>query len=130
MRPSNPGQINGEGLRDYFISRLLGILRLRAFLNPEGGFPGPENELGAGATLREAKSIVGALGKSRTPTDRYFSILALPGHVAFCACVIGKIPGRERARSSAPACSSIVFVCPPPAPHSAAHAALTVDAFA
>lgn len=54
-----------------------------------------KNELGAGATLREAKGIMGALCKSRTPTDRSCPSLALPGHAALRACAIGKCPGRE-----------------------------------
>lgn len=45
---------------------------LRVFLNAEGGLPAPGKELGAGGTrARVAKSIVGALCKSRTPTDRF-----------------------------------------------------------
>lgn len=70
--PFEPAPSNGEGVVwRYFISQLLGLpqvsLRLRHFLKPEAGFPGSENELGMGATLREAKGIVGALCKSRTP---------------------------------------------------------------
>lgn len=60
-----------------FISQLLGIPQgspcvLRVFLNAERDLPAPEKELGAGGTrARVAKSIVGALCKSRTPTDRF-----------------------------------------------------------
>lgn len=54
---------------------------LRAFLNAERRLPAPEEELGAGGTTsRVAKSIVGALWKSRTPTDRFPWVLALLGH--------------------------------------------------
>lgn len=96
MRPSNPGQSNGEGLRD--VISFQGFWAFSAFLNPESGFPGPENELGAGATLREAKGIVGALCKNRTPTDGSFSVLAPRRHVVRCPSAVetfqgGKQPG-------------------------------------
>lgn len=86
--PFEPAPSNGEGVVwCYFISQLLGLpqvsLRLRHFLKPEAGFPGSENELGVGATLREAKGIVGALCKSRTPpppTDGSSRVLAPKGH--------------------------------------------------
>lgn len=102
-------------MRRYFFSRFLGILHLRAFLKPEKGFPGTENELGAGATLREAKGIVGALCKSSTPTDGSFSVLALLGHVLRCGMLLERFQsGKQPRRLRAPAPSSN---CPPQATH-------------
>lgn len=50
----------------------LPLCALRVFLDAERGLPAPEKELVAGGTrARVAKSIVGALCKSRTPTDRF-----------------------------------------------------------
>lgn len=61
---------------------------LRVFLNAERGLPAPEKELGAGGTrARVAKSIVGALWKSRTPNRRVPpSGPRAPGHAMLYAC--------------------------------------------
>lgn len=57
-----------------------------AFPNAERGLPAPGKEPAAGgtaSTVTVAKGIVGALCKSKTPTDRSPRVLALSGHAKF-----------------------------------------------
>lgn len=50
--------------------------------------------------MREAKGIVGALCKNRTPTDRSFSVLALRRRYAGTWCVVLLLWKHSRAGNS------------------------------